>query len=288
MKQHTLQWLHGASTAVRRSMFHILATVGVAVLTAAAPGIAQAQSTTVTACAVTGSATVTIAGIATTLPIGCLNQAQQTGPGTTTQTAANVSTPTLLGLANLANVEAPYSEADDAETDSTITFGATTKASSVQLINGMVTAQDLHEVLNCTWPTNEDTVTCLVGTAIANLLLGGQVQTLPAPIPLNYSLPLQGNVTVLVAGLPVTVGVSGTVVLNEAVSNYDTSTDTLTIEHAQIHVRLAGQAMSGVQLIGVNIDVADYGRAKRPPLKAGQKPPPNSKFFPITPGRFGG
>lgn len=236
--------------------FRIIGLLAIGTISGAVVQARAATTDGVTACAVQGAVTVTVAGIPTTVPVSCLNEAQQTSPGSTDQATANVSTPTLLGLPSLASIDAPDSKVSLASSAGGLTLTGATTASNVALVSGLVNARDVQETLSCVVTSGGSTPTCQSSTTIGSLTLGGQAQILPTPIPQNYTLPLQGNITVEVLGQPTTLGVSGNVVLNEmkiSAVNYGEKT-----QHDLIHASLHGQATAlGVGLVDVNIDLDD-------------------------------
>lgn len=258
--EHSIGYLRQDTSAAQQRGLRWMAALGAALLMAAVPGTSQAQTPSggpsMTACAITGSVTVTIAGVTTTQNIGCLNQAQQTAPGTTDQAVANVNVPTVLGLPNLANIQGPDSTAQYVNSPTAATLTGTTKADAVQLVNNMVNAQNLRETLTCTLPSGSTTPTCQSGSTIDSLRLGGQLQTLPNPIPQDYPLPLSGNITVNLPVLgPTTIGVTGFVVLNALRTNANKTV----VEHASIHVNLSGGVtLAGVGLVNVVLSLDDY------------------------------
>ena len=231
---------------------------------AAAPAVfaqaTQVSTATVTACAASGSATVTLAGVSTTVPLGCLNQAQQTSPGTSDVTAANLNV-SILGLVNAANVSTAESIAQYANAPNTTQLTGSARASSVSLAQGLVAANGVKGQLSCTADTGDRTLHCAASSTIGQMTIAGQNVTLPTPIPRNYTLPVQGNLTVTVLGLPVTVGVTGTAVLNEAVAG-GVNSPTVTVQQHTVHVTLGGGAtIPGGQLLNIHLDLVDDATA---------------------------
>ncbi|WP_162878171.1 hypothetical protein [Trinickia diaoshuihuensis] len=227
---------------------------------AAAPSVlaqaTQVGTASVTACAANGSATVTIAGSNTTVPLGCLNQAQRTSPGTSDVTAGNLNV-SILGLVNAANVSSVESIAQYANAPNTTQLTGSTQASSVSLAQGLVSANNVRGQLSCTADTGDRTLHCAANSTIGQMTIAGQSVTLPTPIPRNYTLPVQGNLTVTVLGLPVTVGVTGTAVLNEAVAG-GVNSPTVTVRQHNVHLTLGGgTTIPGGQLLNVHLDLVD-------------------------------
>ena len=257
-------WQH-ALAAVHSKGVRWFAVFGLTALTFASTAVPQAYAATaaaagspsVTACAITGTVTVTIAGIGAPVPIGCLNQATQSSPGTTDQAVANISVPGTAGIGNLGNIESPDSLAQYTSTADGVTLSGSTKAASVQLVQSLISAQNIGERLTCALNGQ-----CQSSTTIGSFTVGGQAQTLPTPIPVNYSLPVQLNITLNLAGVgAITVPLSGVVVLNELKTTGTGSTTE--VQHAAIHVTLGGGLnvnlpLVGLQLINVSIDLVDY------------------------------
>jgi len=243
---------HSASASVRRHVFRLFAALGFAALATAATA-----APSMTACAVSGTVTVTVAGIGSPISLGCLNQATRSSPGTADQAAANVSIPSTAGIDNLGNIQTPESTVEYTTSPNAVTLAGSTKASSAQLVQGLVSAQDVRELMTCTLPAGGGNPVCQTSTTISSLMLGGQAQTLPSPIPINYSLPIQGNIVVKALGLlPITVPVSGVVVLNEITT---TGTGAATqVQHSSIRVKVGGGLnVVSLGLVNVSIDVVD-------------------------------
>lgn len=220
----------------------------------------QLSAASITACAVRGSATVTVAGIATTVPIACANQAQQTSPGTSDQTAGSIGI-SIPGLVNVANVSSAESIAQYINGANTTQLTGTTQASSVSLAQGLVASNNVQGQLSCTADTGDRTLHCAASSTIGQMTIAGQNVALPNPIPSNYTLPVQGNMTVTVLGLPVTVGVTGTAVLNQA-SATGTNSPTVTVQQHTMHLTLGGgTSIPGGQLVNVSVDLVDDATA---------------------------
>lgn len=255
-----------ASAAACRTLLRLFCGAGLAVAATLTMGMPQAYAATaitgwpsITTCGLSGSITIVVAGISTTAPIGCLNKATQSSTGSSEQAVASVSVPPVLGLNDVADVETPWSRAKATfygGSDASGTMGGAFSASSVRLLGQLLYAQGVNSSMNCTFPNWSTTPTCLPTTTIDRLMFGGQIQTLPAPIPPNYSLPLSGNISLLVNGLPVTVFVSGPVVFNEMSTTGGGYT--ARVQHALMHVTLSGGLnVAGTPLINVSIDLAE-------------------------------
>lgn len=220
----------------------------------------QVSAASITACAARGSVTVTVAGLGTTVPIACVNQAQRTSPGTSDVTAAS-ATVSVAGLVNVANISSAESIAQFTDAPNTTGLAGTAQASSVSLAQGLVSTQNMKGQLSCTADTGDRTLHCAATSTIGNLTVAGQQVTLPTPIPRNYTVPVQGNLTVTVLGLPVTVGVTGAAVLNEAVAS-GTNSPTVTVQQHTVHLTLGGGATApGGQLVNVSVDLVDDATA---------------------------
>ena len=270
MNRHFWYSRHGAPAIVRRGLFSLFAIAGLALLTLTPPSRLLAQTSTtpsMRACAVTGQVSLTLAGLPlVTKPIECLNQAEQSTPGTADQTAANVNVPTLqlqlpllgsIELGNLATIQTPVSHVEYTASPTATTLKANTAASSVQLIGGLANAQNVQEAFTCGLVNGATTPTCTSSSTIDNLTISGQVQALPNPIPPNYSLPVDSSITVTVLGLPTTVGMKGSVTLN---AQNTTSTASATrSQHASIRADLSGDlTVVGLGLVKLKVGLSDY------------------------------
>lgn len=235
------------------------------VLSAAGASNAFAQATQlsaagITACAARGSVTITVAGLSTTTPIACVNQAQQTSPGTSDKTEANASI-SILGLVSVADVSAAESIAQFALAPHSTILTGSAQASSASFAQGLIATDGVKGQVTCTANTGDRTLHCQASSTIAHITVAGQTATLPTPIPRNYSLPVQGNLSVTVLGLLVTVGVTGAAVLNE-VSVDGVNTPTVTVKQHTVHLTLGGGAtLSGGQVLNVQLDLIDDATA---------------------------
>lgn len=235
-----------------------------AISVSAAPDVfaqaTQISNASITACAARGSATITVAGLSTTLPISCLNQAQRTSPGTSDVTAAN-ATVSIAGLINVANVSSVESIAQFIDAPNSTQLAGTAQASSISLAQGLVATQNMKGQLSCAADTGDRTLHCAASSTVGHLTIAGQSVTLPTPIPRNYTLPVQGNLTLTVLGLPVTVGVTGAAILNEA-SAMGENSPTVTVQQHTVHLMLGGGAtIPGGSLVNVSLDIVDDATA---------------------------
>jgi hypothetical protein len=160
-------------------------------------------------------------------------------------------------LVNAANVSSVESIAQYANAPNTTQLTGSTQASSVSLAQGLVSANNVRGQLSCTADTGDRRLHCAANSTIGQMTIAGQSVTLPTPIPRNYTLPVQGNLTVTVLGLPVTVGVTGTAVLNEAVAG-GVNSPTVTVRQHNVHLTLGGgTTIPGGQLLNVHLDLVD-------------------------------
>ncbi|WP_035051699.1 hypothetical protein [Andreprevotia chitinilytica] len=222
-------------------------------------------SADVKTCNIKGSVTITIAGVNYLDDLGCANPTDEPAPGENKNSAVNTTTVGVTALSNVAGVTAPFGDAkyDNSVANKTILTG-TAGESGLSLVQGLVQSTDVAGQVTCTAVSGSSTLNCTAATTLGTTTVNGSPISIPAqPIPLNYTIALTGlNVGINLAGIPVTVPVSGSLILNELVVT-GLNTHNVTIAHNPVHLILSGSANAlGSGLVGVSINVIDATATK--------------------------
>lgn len=242
----------------------------------ASQGVAQPvdfDSASMRTCNVLGSVSVTVLGITTTTPIGCLNEAEQTTPGEDSSSITGDIDVSAPGFANMANLSAPNGIASySIDSDTTVLTGLAA-VENIDIAQDMVSASTAQGEMSCEYISGNDFLECQGDVSIDSLHLNDNPVSLPDPIPYGYTIPASGNLQVSVLGLlPVSVPVSGNLKLNEIVVTGATpeisgsivkipispGNDTQ-VEQNSLRLSVSGSInILGIGLINIEMDIIDY------------------------------
>ncbi|MGO4259340.1 hypothetical protein [Lysobacter sp. TAB13] len=222
----------------------------------AAAQSSEVASAAVKACAVSGSVTVTVLGINTTLPLPCAGQAQVTAAGNDDKSAVGIDL-SLLGLVNVVKLDTVHQRADYTNLTGATALDGFSEAAGVSLVQNLVTAQGLRGSLSCDSLSGDTRLQCQATSTVADVrIAGGNVITLPSPIPRNFTVPVGGRLRLVVLGLPVEVPVGGALVLNQAAAS-GAGTNHVTVTHQAAQLGLGGSvSVGGLGLIAVRVEAS--------------------------------
>ncbi|MGO1073282.1 hypothetical protein [Lysobacter sp. CA199] len=220
----------------------------------AAAQSSEVANAAVKACAVSGSVTVTVLGLNTTLPLPCTGQAQQTVAGSDENSALGVDLG-LLGLVNVIKLDAVHQRADYTHLTGATALDGFSEAAGLSLVQNLVTAQGLRGSLACDSLSGDTRLRCQASSTIADVrVAGGNVITIPSPIPRDFTVPVGGSLRLTVLGLPIEVPVGGALTLNHAVA-IGAGTRNVTVQHQPAALTLGGSvSVGGLGLVGVRVE----------------------------------
>lgn len=224
------------------------------VATNASAQSSEVASAAVKSCAVSGSVTVTLLGLNTTLPLPCPGQAQVTAPGSDEKSALGVDL-ALLGLVNVIKLDAVHQRADYVNVTGATALDGSSEAAGLSLVQNLVTASAVSGKLSCDSLSGNNRVQCQASSTIADVkLAGGNVITIPSPIPRDFTVPVGGRLRLSVLGLVVDVPVGGALTLNHATAT-GTGTANVTVQHQPAALTLGGSvSVGGLGVIGVRVE----------------------------------
>ncbi|MEH6420569.1 hypothetical protein [Pseudomonas sp. CGJS7] len=246
MNRHTLR-------SVRLSAVACALGLAFAANNAAAQS-SEVAAATVKACAVSGSVTVTVLGLNTTLPLPCTAQAQRTAAGSDEKSALGIDVG-LLGLVNVIKLDTVHQRADYTNLTGATALDGFSEAAGLSLVQNLVTAQGLRGSLACDSLSGNSTLQCQATSTIADVrVAGGNVITLPSPLPRDFTVPVGGSLRLTVLGLPIEVPVGGALTLNHATA-LGAGTRNVTVLHQPAALTLGGSvSVGGLGLVGVRVE----------------------------------
>ncbi|MBX9402789.1 hypothetical protein K4L06_15875 [Lysobacter sp. BMK333-48F3] len=214
----------------------------------------EVASANVRACAASGSVSLTVLGLTTTLPLPCAGEALRTAPGRDDTSAASIDL-SLLGIVGLLKVGATQQEAIYTHLPGATALDGASQAAGLSLVQDLVTIEGVRGELSCDSLSGNSVVQCDAGTRVARVrIAGGDLIDLPAPIPRNFSLPVGGTLRLTVLGIPIEVPVGGALTLNRS-TVFGVGTRNVFIAHQPVQLGLEGRVdVAGLGLVGVRVE----------------------------------
>lgn len=220
----------------------------------AAAQSSEIASASVRACAASGAVTVSVLGITTTLPLPCAGQAQRSSVGNDDKSALGIQLG-LLGLVNVIKLDAVHQRADYTHLTGATALDGFSEAAGLSLVQNLVTAQGLRGSLACDSLSGSTHLQCQAETTIADVrLAGGNIITIPTPIPRDFTVPVGGSLTLTVLGIPISVPVGGALTLNHATS-VGAGSNNVIVNHHPAQLALGGSvSVGGLGLVAVRVE----------------------------------
>ncbi|MFA0141320.1 hypothetical protein FCV44_02640 [Vibrio kanaloae] len=245
--------------------FKVLISLGLSLCVILFLPLAQAsssniESASINSCNVKGNLSISIlGGITNNVPISCVNRTERESVGINEQSVTGDVDVDAGPMLNVAHLEAPHGTSLYQESDNTTSFIGLTEVENIEFVQGQITAEGVAGGIFIEDKSDSELGLAAVAE-IAYLTINGEPQTLPYPIPKNYSLYV-GNIIldVNVAGIGlVSVPVNGEVTLNR-VSITESSPNETKIEHSPIHIELNGEVkLLNSELVKIDLVIDDY------------------------------
>lgn len=217
---------------------------------------AQVASANVKSCALSGGVTVTVLGLNTTLPLPCTGQAQASAPGSKENSALGLDVG-LLGLVSVVKLDVARQRADYTELSGATALDGRSSAAGLSLVQNLVSLEGASGALSCDSLTGSTVLQCQASADVAKLrIAGGDVLTVPSPLPKNFSVPVGGSIRLVVLGIPVDVPVGGALTLN-SVASAGVGSANVSVVHKPAQLTLGGSvSVGGLGLVGVQVEAA--------------------------------
>lgn len=214
----------------------------------------EVASASVRACAASGSVSLTVLGLTTTLPLPCAGEAVQASPGRDDASAASVDL-SLLGIVGLLKVGAAQQEAVYTNAPGATALDGASQAAGLSLVQDLITIEGVRGELSCDSLSGSTVVRCNSGTRVARVrVAGGDLIDLPAPLPRNFSVPVGGSLRLTVLGIPVEVPVGGALTLNRSQA-VGIGTRNVLVLHQPAQLSVGGSVtVAGLGLVGVLVN----------------------------------
>lgn len=245
-----------------KSVFATVASVLVllTMLGEAPPSFAQDTNlvaSSVTACGIGGTVTLTIAGITTVTPIDCVSKAYVDAPGRNQEQTASV-TVGVPGIADVAELSALTTDAQESVSPNTTSLSGSVDVTTIGLINNAIVVNSINPTTVCNAITGDTTLQCKITVAGLNVSVAGKTIPVPNPVPPNFSIPLPNIGIVVSTPLgAVSVPASGTLLLNGA-SASGIGTTATTVDQDGMQLILSGNVtVAGLGLINVTVNVVE-------------------------------
>ncbi|QWP75700.1 hypothetical protein J5226_19120 [Lysobacter sp. K5869] len=226
------------------------------VATQASAQSAEVVSAGSKACALSGGVTVTLLGLNTTLPLPCTGQAQVTAPGSKENSALGLDIG-LLGLVSVVKVDVAQQRADYTNLAGATALDARSSAAGLSLVQNLVSLEGASGTLACDSLTGSTVLQCQAAANVADVrIAGGNVITVPSPLPRDFTVPVGGSIRLVVLGLTIEVPVGGALKLNH-VTTQGAGTRNVSVTHKPAQLTLGGSVqVGGLGLVGVNVEAA--------------------------------
>jgi len=226
------------------------------VATQASAQSAEVVSAGAKACALSGGVTVTVLGLNTTLPLPCTGQAQVTAPGNKENSALGLDVG-LLGLVSVVKLDVARQRADYTNLSGATALDGRSSVAGLSLVQNLVALEGASGALSCDSLTGSTVLQCQASADVANVrIAGGNVITVPTPLPQNFRVPVGGSIRLVVLGITVEVPVGGALTLNSVATSGVGSRD-VSVVHKPVQLTLGGSVnVGGLGLIGVQVEAA--------------------------------
>lgn len=220
----------------------------------AAAQSSEVSSAAVRTCGVGGSVTVSVLGLTTTLPLSCVGQAQRTNAGSDDSSVADIELG-LLGIVDVIKLSAAHQSADYTLATGATALDGASEAAGVSLIQDIVTAEGVRGSLSCDSLSGSTRLHCQAGTTVARVRLGGgDIVNLPSPLPRDFTVPIGATLRLTVLGIPITVPVGGSLILNQSRAAGVGSRNVL-VTHQPAQLGLGGSvSVGGLGLVAVRVE----------------------------------
>lgn len=217
---------------------------------------AEVDRAAVKACALSGGVTVTLLGLNTTLPLPCTGQAQVTAAGSKENSALGLDVG-LLGLVSVVKLDVARQRADYTNLSGATALDGRSSVAGLSLVQNLVSVEGASGALSCDSLTGSTVLQCQASADVANVrIAGGDVITVPTPLPQNFNVPVGGSIRLVVLGIPIEVPVGGALTLNSVATSGVGSRD-VSVVHKPAQLTLGGSvSVGGLGLVGVQVEAA--------------------------------